>query len=126
VLLFCGVGSILLLALLPKAMHTQADAMSVSFLLGGLLEGFYTVGLICIARQCRTIGISSANGCFISFCGFGEFVGPLTTGTGIQFLGSEGFVVVLTALLACYIVMIVSLGEAGEAGRARTAPALAA
>lgn len=126
VLLLCGVGAILLLAVLPKAMHTQTVALSVSFLLGGLLEGFYTVGLICIARQCRTIGISSANGCFISFCGFGEFVGPLTTGTGIQFLGSEGFVVVLTALLACYILMIGSLREAREPMRARTSPALAA
>jgi MFS family permease len=126
VLLLCGVGSILLLAVLPKAMHTQTEAMSVSFLLGGLLEGFYTVGLICIARQCRTIGISSANGCFISFCGFGEFVGPLTTGTGIQFLGSEGFVVVLTALLACYIVMIVSLAETREPAPARATAAVAA
>jgi len=126
VLLLCGVGAILLLSVLPKAMNTQTVALSVSFLLGGLLEGFYTVGLICIARQCRTIGISSANGCFISFCGFGEFVGPLTTGTGIQFLGSAGFVVVLSALLACYIVMIVSLREAREPVRARAAPALAA
>ncbi len=114
VLLFCGVGAILLLALLPKAMHLESAALSVSFLLGGLLEGFYTVGLICIARQCRSIGISSANGCFISFCGFGEFIGPLTTGTGIQYLGSQGFVVVLSGLLACYIVMIVCLRQTAE------------
>lgn len=106
VLLLCAVGSIALLTLLPKTMSIHAAALGVGFVLGGLLEGFYTVGLICIAKQCRTVGISSANGCFISFCGFGEFVGPLTTGTSIQYLGSHGFVVGLTVMLACYIVMI--------------------
>ena len=92
--------------LLPKTMSIHAAALSVAFVLGGLLEGFYTVGLICIAKQCRSVGISSANGCFISFCGFGEFIGPLTTGTSIQYLGTHGFVVGLTVLLACYIVTI--------------------
>jgi hypothetical protein len=106
VLLVCGVGAILLLTLLPDMMGIHVAALVVAFLLGGLLEGFYTVGLICIAKECRTIGIASANGCFISFCGFGELVGPLTTGTSIQYLGSNGFVVGLTVLLACYIVMI--------------------
>jgi MFS family permease len=111
VLLLCGVGSIALLTVLPKTMGIHTAALGVSFVLGGLLEGFYTVGLICIARQCRNVGIASANGCFISFCGFGEFVGPLTTGTSIQYLGSSGFVVGLTVLLACYIVMIVCMKQ---------------
>ncbi len=111
VLLLCGVGSILLLSLLPKAIGVHAFALGIAFLLGGLLEGFYTIGLICIAKNCRTVGISSANGCFISFCGFGEFVGPLTTGTGIQYLGPHGFVVVLTTLLACYVVMIMCVRQ---------------
>jgi len=106
VLLVCGVGAILLLTLLPEMMSIRLGAFFVAFLLGGLLEGFYTVGLICMAKECRTIGIASANGCFISFCGFGELIGPLTTGTSIQYLGANGFVVGLTVLLACYIVMI--------------------
>ena len=106
VLLLCAVGSIALLMVLPKTMSLHTAALGIGFLLGGLLEGFYTVGLICIAKQCRSVGISSANGCFISFCGFGEFVGPLTTGTSIQYLGTNGFVVGLTLLLAAYIVTI--------------------
>ena len=106
VLLLCAVGSIGLLTILPKTMGIHTAALGVGFMLGGLLEGFYTVGLICIAKQCRSVGISSANGCFISFCGLGEFVGPLTTGTSIQYLGTQGFVVGLTVLLACYIVTI--------------------
>ena len=71
VLLLCAVGSIGLLTILPKTMGIHTAALGVGFMLGGLLEGFYTVGLICIAKQCRSVGISSANGCFISFCGFG-------------------------------------------------------
>jgi MFS family permease len=121
ILLACGVGGILLLTVLPDMMGIHIAALVVAFLLGGLLEGFYTVGLICIAKECRTIGIASANGCFISFCGFGELVGPLTTGTSIQYLGSNGFVVGLTTLLACYIVMI-TFAKQSVAARA-TVPA---
>jgi len=106
ILLLCGVGAIVLLALLPNIMALHTAALGVSFLLGGFLEGFYTVGLICIARNCRSIGISSANGAFVSMCGLGEFVGPLTTGTSIHYLGSQGFVVGLTVLLAAYIVLV--------------------
>src|SRR5581483_4374287 len=106
ILLLCGVGAIVLLALLPNIMALHTAALGVSFLLGGFLEGFYTVGLICIARNCRSIGISSANGAFVSMCGLGEFVGPLTTGTSIHYLGSQGFVIGLTVLLAAYIVLV--------------------
>jgi len=106
VLLLCAVGSIALLMVLPKTMSLHSAALGIGFMLGGLRVSINTIGLICIAKQCRSVGISSANGCFISFCGFGEFVGPLTTGTSIQYLGTNGFVVGLTLLLAAYIVTI--------------------
>jgi len=110
-LLLCGVGSMVLLSILPNIMAVHTAALGVSFVLGGLLEGLYTIGLICIAKYCRNIGIASANGCFISVCGFGEFVGPLTTGTSIHYLGPHGLVVGLTVLLAFYVVMIVWLKQ---------------
>jgi MFS family permease len=111
VLLLCTVGAIALVALLPTAMRAYASALGVSFVLGGVLEGFYTIGLICIAKQCRSIGISTANGCFISLCGFGELVGPLMTGSSIQYLGSYGFIVGLTVLLAIYAAAIGCIRE---------------
>lgn len=114
VLLLSGVCSIFLLALLPSAMSAQSAAFGISFALGGFLEGLYTIGLICIAKYSRNVGISSANGCFVSICGFGEFVGPLTTGTAIGYLGAQGFVVGLTLLLALYIVLIVLLKQGTE------------
>jgi MFS family permease len=109
VLLFCGIVSIFLLALLPGFMTTKPAAFGIVFGLGGLLEGLYTVGLICIAKYYRGMGISSANGCFVSMCGLGEFVGPLATGMSMDYLGSQGFVLGLTVTLAVYIVLIVSL-----------------
>ena len=51
-----------LLALLPNAMNFRPIAFGVAFGLGGLLEGLYTLGLICIAKYYRGLGISSANG----------------------------------------------------------------
>jgi predicted MFS family arabinose efflux permease len=112
VLICCAVFSICLLALLPSVMSHKPLAFGAVFGLGGLIEGLYTVGLICIAKYYRGLGISSANGCFISLCGFGELVGPLATGASMQYLGSQGFVLALAAVLALYVLLIGQIREA--------------
>jgi hypothetical protein len=106
VLICCAVFSIFLLAALPSVMAHKPLAFGAVFGLGGLIEGLYTVGLICIAKYYRGLGISSANGCFISLCGFGELIGPLATGTSMEYLGSQGFVLALAGVLALYIFLI--------------------
>ena len=108
VLLFCGLCSIFLLALLPNIIGVKPIAFGVVFGLGGVLEGLYTVGLICIAKYYRGLGISSANGCFVSMCGLGELMGPLVTGASMEYFGSQGFVLGLTMTLAVYIVLIIA------------------
>jgi predicted MFS family arabinose efflux permease len=115
VLICCAVFSIFLLALLPSIMAQKPLAFGAVFGLGGLIEGLYTVGLICIAKYYRGLGISSANGCFISLCGFGELVGPLATGTSMQYLGAEGFVLALAAVLALYILLIGRISDVQRA-----------
>jgi predicted MFS family arabinose efflux permease len=112
VLICCAVFSIWLLAVLPALMAHKVLAFGAVFGLGGLIEGLYTVGLICIAKYYRGLGISSANGCFISLCGFGELVGPLATGTSMEYLGSQGFVLALAAVLALYVFLIGQIREA--------------
>ena len=115
-LLLCAISSILLLAVLPNIMGVKPLAFGVVFGLGGFLEGLYTVGLICIAKFYRGVGISSANGCFVSMCGFGELMGPLATGASMEYLGSQGFVVGLTMTLAAYIVLIASMKPIAKIG----------
>jgi predicted MFS family arabinose efflux permease len=112
VLICCAVFSIWLLAVLPGLMAHKPLAFGAVFGLGGLIEGLYTVGLICIAKYYRGLGISSANGCFISLCGFGELVGPLATGASMEYLGSQGFVLALAAVLALYVLLIGQIREA--------------
>jgi len=112
VLICCAVFSIWLLAVLPGLMSHKPLAFGAVFGLGGLIEGLYTVGLICIAKYYRGLGISSANGCFISLCGFGELVGPLATGASMEYLGSQGFVLALAAVLALYVFLIGQIREA--------------
>ena len=122
VLLGCGVGAIIAVTLLPMMMAHFAGALGTSFVFGGLLEGLYTVGLMCIAKYCRSIGIASANGCFVSFCGFGEFVGPLVTGASTQLLGPNGFVLSLTFVMVVYVAMF-GLVDTDGAKRQRLAVA---
>src|SRR5712692_1760987 len=106
-LILCGLGAMLLLALLPYIVSIKPVAFGVAFGLGGLLEGLYTLGLICIAKFYRGLGISTANGYFVSMCGLGELAGPLATGTSIEYLGPPGFVFSLTVILALYVILIV-------------------
>jgi predicted MFS family arabinose efflux permease len=115
VLICCEVFSIFLLTVLPSLMAHKPLAFGAVFGLGGLIEGLYTVGLICIAKYYRGLGISSANGCFISLCGFGELVGPLATGTSMQYLGAQGFVLALAAVLALYILLIGRISDVQRA-----------
>jgi predicted MFS family arabinose efflux permease len=108
ILLYCGLGLVNLLTLLPNVMAVKPAAFAVTFCFGGLLEGLYTVSLICLTKYYRGIGISSANGCFVAMCGFGELVGPLATGTSMNYLGPGGFVVGLTTTLAVYCILLVA------------------
>ena len=107
ILLFSGLGLMNLLTLLPNVMAVKPAAFAVSFFFGGLLEGLYTVSLICLTKYYRGIGISSANGCFVAMCGLGELLGPLETGTSMNYFGAGGFVVGLTTTLAIYCILLV-------------------
>jgi|GEM_PF-6095379 len=106
-LLLCGIGSIFLLALLPAIMSVKPVAFGVAFGLGGLLEGLYTIGLISIVKSYRGVGISTANGYFVSMCGLGELTGPLATGLSMEYFGAPGFVLSLILTLVVYVLLIV-------------------
>lgn len=98
---FC-LCSIFLLVVLQYAILVKSVAFLVALLVGGLLEGIYTVGLICLARRYSGQGLCVANACFVSMCGLGEVAGPVAIGTGMEQLGAQGFVIVLAALLWLY------------------------
>jgi len=106
-LLLCGIGSIFLLALLPAIMSVKPAAFGVAFGLGGLLEGFYTIGRISIVKAYRGVGISTANGYFVSMNGLGELTGPLATGLSMEYWGAPGFVLSLIATLGTYVLLVV-------------------
>jgi MFS family permease len=105
-LMYCGVGAIMLLALLPMTLNVRSIAFVIAFCLGGLLEGFYTLGLICITKYYRGMGISTANGYFVSMCGLGELAGPLATGASMEYRGPEGLVLSLIIIFCIYIISI--------------------
>jgi MFS family permease len=116
-LMLCGLGAMLLLALMPYVVNFKPITFGVAFGLGGVLEGLYTLGLICIAKFYRGIGISTANGYFVSMCGLGELAGPLATGTSMEYLGAQGFVYSLTIILAFYVILIVMIRTPTKADR---------
>src|SRR6185295_11157361 len=59
---------IALLAPLPMVIDNKFCALAIAALLGGLIEGFFTLGLISISTDRRVQSLSSLNACFISVC----------------------------------------------------------
>jgi len=89
-----------LLALLPIVIANKVAALAVAVLLGGLIEGFYTIGLISISRDRRVESLSSLNACFISVCALGEVVGPAASSVSMHYFGPHGLVIALLVVFA--------------------------
>lgn len=73
-----------------------------AFVLGGLCDAFYTVGLAALAERVPRTHLAAANACFVSFCGTGEIVGPLVAGAGMDIGGVNALLIPFALLMAAY------------------------
>jgi MFS family permease len=103
----CIVGVAVLLLLLPNLWPYQLLTAFAVFLLGGLMEGFYTVGLADVGKRAPAIDLSMANACFVTMCGAGEVVGPVLAGIGIQQNSSHGLILMMTEAILVFAIVIV-------------------
>ena len=93
------IGGIMLTAF---AVDVAAIRIPMVFVLGGMLDILYTVGLISLAATVPRQHMAAANACFVSFCGLGEVGGPLVTGPTLQFGGFDGGIIMILYLLVAY------------------------
>lgn len=114
----CATAAILLLALLPFLVAQPALASLAAFGIGGIIEGFYTIGLIYLALRYRGAQLSAANGCFISCCALGEVAGPAITGGSMDMAGPHGLVLAGILVLAVFALAINKNGPKAAKARA--------
>ncbi len=75
------------------------------FLIGGVLIGFYTLGLSLLGQQAQPGDLAAINAAFIMMYNGGSLVGPVVSGVAMTASPVLGFVA--SGLIACYIFMAV-------------------
>lgn len=98
----------------------------LAFLLGGIIDVFYTVGLVAIANGLPRRQLVIGNACFVSLCGAGEVAGPVFTGELITWYGPQACFGALAMLLAIYWFCAALSHEAARTGAGEDAEVLAA
>ena len=90
ILMLCalaGIVGMVMLALFPNAGWILAPSL---FIWGGIVVGFYTVGLTILGERHNGPELVSVNAVFSSFYGLGALVGPSATGTVMNMLPAIG------------------------------------
>ena len=74
-------------------------AYAIAFLLGGVVLGFYTVGLAIVGEEVEPRDLAAANAAFLVMYQLGAIVGPAAAGLAMTQAPVEGFVVIMAALM---------------------------
>lgn len=99
-------GSVLLLicvALIPWVAVVQPWDAVHFFILGGLLGGLYTIGLILLGERYRDADLAGASAAYGIMWGSGMLAGPPIGGTAMELIPPHGFVLALMALVIAYL-----------------------
>jgi len=97
-----------------------------AFVFGGLLDGFYTLGLVVFASNMTSSQIIGGNACLVGMCGLGEIVGPVATEAGMSAWGPVGLPIVVAALLVVFLLLVLTVTAFNRGRRGPSAEALVA
>jgi MFS family permease len=87
---------------LSLAISVPGLRLILAFVLGGIIDVFYTVGLIAIANRLPNRQLIIGNACFVSLCGVGEVAGPMFSGQFMSWFGPSALFGVVALLLSLY------------------------
>ena len=97
-LALCAALVVLSLAL-PWALSASMFAAAMAFVLGGIVLGFYTVGLAVIGDEVSLKDLASANAAFLVMYSIGGITGPLIAGSAMTLAPVGGFVAAVSAIV---------------------------
>ena len=102
----CALITVLLLLILPSCAGTKLGLCVSLFILGGMIDVFYTVGLAALSSEVPSRHLAAANGGVVALCGAGEIFGPVAAGSGLELGGTPALVFIFaTAMAAYYLAM---------------------
>lgn len=117
-LLACAVVGAAAPFLIGAAGENVGAAAAAAFAYGGVIVGFYAIGLATLSNRAGPARIVPANAAFVTAYGLGSCASPLVVGRALDLAGPAGALAALSAFSALYLLVL-----AGAAISARTAPA---
>ena len=106
----CAAFIVLSLAL-PWALGASVFAAGVAFALGGIVLGFYTIGLAIIGDEVAPRDLASANAAFLVMYQIGGMIGPAAAGAAMTVAPVGGFVAAVSAIVLVGAFAIILIGQ---------------
>ena len=100
---------IALVSVLPLALPSPPLSAVVVFLIGGVILGFYSLGLAIIGERVSASDLAAANAAFIVTYQGGALLGPFLAGIAMTTAPVAGFVWTSAGLMAVSIVAVLAL-----------------
>lgn len=100
---------------LPSVLAQPFAAGAVAFLLGGVILGFYTLGLAIVGEEVPVADLAAANAAFLVMYQVGAIIGPSAAGVAMTSNPVTGFVITVSLAMALATPVLVWL--AGRAAR---------
>ncbi len=120
VLTISSIGIFILLALaLPLALQNTIAAIVTAFLIGGVILGFYALGLATIGERDGEGDLAAVNAAYIVMYQCGALVGPIFAGIAMTDHPIRGFVVIVIAVMAIAGALLIGLEFKERRGQRR-------
>jgi MFS family permease len=112
--LVCSVLAVLFVVLsllLPWGIKLPGVAPVMVFFMGGIILGFYTLGLSIVGDQVPGKDLAAANAAFLVMYQMGAILGPLAAGAAMSIAPVEGFIVVVAGLMVVSVIVLLMLAR---------------
>jgi MFS family permease len=109
VIVALAIAFILLVLVLPMVLTKPGPAAVLVFLLGGVILGFYTIGLAIVGERVGATDLAAANAAFLVMYQAGSIVGPLAAGAAMTMAPVAGFVTTMVSLMIVCVLAVIFL-----------------
>ena len=96
---------------LPWALQSTVSSTIVAFLLGGVILGFYTLGLVIVGEKVAPANLAAANVAFLVMYQIGAIAGPVVSGAAMTLSPVYGFVAIVSAVMGVTTLFLVWLSR---------------
>lgn len=114
VLCAISAASLFCIALISVTSAHPLALLLAAFVFGGMLDGFYTIGLVVFASSVSQSQMMGGNACLVGVCGLGEVMGPIATGAGMSYWGPDGLPIVVALALILFLVVLLATSPRGR------------